>query len=212
MDTFPLVVSYYTKETFYQFEVENLIASCEKWGIEHRIEGIDSLGSWELNCCFKPYFLYQMLEKLQRPLFWVDADAIFVKKPTLFKGVAADLAVRINSTFSPDHPSRVMSGSLYVNATEGGRRALLAWAKGCYAALSDPKRETEVWDQIVLRGLIEKEYLEPSSGIKIAPLPEEYTYISDNEQDKSSICSPVICHFQASRRFKKFINFSTTVS
>src|SRR5690348_12544495 len=99
MGAFPLVVSFYTKDTYYQWEVQNLIASCEKFKVEHYVEGIPSFGSWELNCAYKPFFIHQMLQKFKRPLFWLDADAVFVRKPeglALFQEV--DFSVRINQS------------------------------------------------------------------------------------------------------------------
>lgn len=202
MDKFPLVVSYYTKDTLYQFAAQNLIDSLEHWGLEYHVEGIASLGSWERNCGYKPFFLYEKLEQFQRPLFWVDADAVFEKKPAYLPAFQADLAVRINKEWETSHPSYMMSGSLYINATEIGQRILKGWAKGCLEQLSDPHRTEEVWDQIVLRDLLlRKEY-----RAHIESLPSGYTAIDGNRLDEREITDVVIRHYQASRRFKKIIN------
>ena len=143
MANFPLVVSYYTKDTLYQLEVQNLIASCEQWQLEHHVEPIASFGSWERNCAFKPFFLFKMLEQFNRPIFWVDADAVFKKAPEHLDVFAHDFAVRINHDFEDSHPSKVISGSLYVNATEGAKRILKSWAKECLDSLSDGKEQSK---------------------------------------------------------------------
>lgn len=64
---FPLVISFYTKNTPYQLDAHHLIASCEKFGIEHAVEGIDSYGSWELNCAYKPFFIAEKLRQFECP-------------------------------------------------------------------------------------------------------------------------------------------------
>lgn len=202
MNKFPLVVSYYTKETVYQLEVQNLIASCENWGIEHHIEPITSLGSWERNCCYKPFFLMEKLQQFKRPLFWVDADGVFVRKPEWQTVFSKDAAVRINAEREDRHPSKVNSGSLYINATVGGGALLQAWAQECLDCFADPNRSEEIWDQIAMRDVILRGNLRADIGL----LPLEYLKIIGNPCDEKNIGEAVVAHYQASRRFKKIIN------
>jgi hypothetical protein len=202
MSDFPLIVSYYTKDTLYQLEVQNLIASCENWRLDHHVEPIDSFGSWERNCAYKPLFLLQKLKQFNKPIFWVDADAIFVKKPVFLKVFQSDFAVRINTEWSDEHPSKVMSGSLYVNATLGAERVLKSWAQECLNRLLDSHRKEELWDQVALRDVLKRSV----PGAKVGSLPLGYTAISDSPYDKKEISEVVIMHYQASRRFKKMIN------
>jgi len=202
MTDFPLIVSYYTKDTMYQLEVQNLIASCEQWGVEYLVEPIASFGSWESNCCYKPFFLMQKLEQLKRPLFWVDADAVLVRQPEFLDLFNLDFVVRSNAYLDDLHDSKVMSGSLFVNATAGGAQVLKLWGKACLAAFSNPAREEEIWDQIVLRQVLQAGVL----GATIGALPVEYLAIVGYAEDEAVVRNPVICHHQASRRFKKIIN------
>lgn len=202
MKNFPLIVSYYTQDTLYQLEVQNLIASLEKWGLDYHVEPIATLGSWERNCAFKPFFLYEKLEQFERPLFWVDADAVFESAPQYLEVFSADIAVRINEELSLEHPSKVMSGSLFVNATEGAKRVVKAWAKLCLERISDPARTEEVWDQAVLRDILFKH----EHQAKIGALPRGYTAIVGNPHDEREIHTVTIAHYQASRRLKKTIN------
>ncbi|SRR5581483_3752579 len=204
MSKFPLVVSYYTKDTVYQLEVQNLITSCKNWGIEHHVEPITTLGSWERNCCYKPFFLMEMLQHFKRPLFWVDADGVFAQKPKWQGVFAKDAAVRINAEREDDHPSKVNSGSLYINATTGGGALLKAWAQECLDAFAAPERTEEIWDQIALRDVIQRGNLPADIGI----LPLEYLKIVGNPCDEKWVGEAVISHYQASRRFKKIINQS----
>ncbi|MBS0605204.1 MAG: hypothetical protein JSS60_09260 [Verrucomicrobia bacterium] len=202
MKDFPLVVSYYTKDTFYQLEVQNLIASCEKWGLEHHVEPIPSFGSWERNCSYKPFFLMEKIQQFRRPVFWVDADAVFVKRPEKLDVFEMDFAVRINAAWEDSHPSKVMSGSVFVNATQGGAKVLKLWGQECIDSFSNPERKEEVWDQLALRDVIRRGV----QDAKIGALPLEYLTIVDNAGDGKEAREVVIGHYQASRRLKKLIN------
>ena len=48
-----IVVSFYTENTIYEKEVEDLRTSCEILGIEHFIQPRKDLGCWEKNCAQK---------------------------------------------------------------------------------------------------------------------------------------------------------------
>ncbi len=201
MRPFPPIISFYTKDTLYQLEVQNLIESCQRYGLDYHIEGIDSFGSWELNCAYKPFFIHRQLQALKQPLIWVDADAIFVQSPHWLPAFDADLAVRINEELSWEHPSRVMSGTLYVNYTPGADRLLRAWALLCQQELTLPDRSQEFWDQIALRDVLK----DAGQEAKIQGLPKTYAKIADHRIDSVEILSPVIEHYQASRRYKSFV-------
>jgi len=202
MNNFPLIVSYYTKKTIYQLEVQNLIASCEKWNLPIEVEGIESFGSWELNCGYKPFFLYRKLQELKKPLLWVDADAVVLKQPEVLEAFSADLAVRINEGLSPDHPSKVISSTIFVNYTREGGELLRRWAEESNRQLGEAGRKEEFWDQIALRNVI----FNQSHKAKVVSMPLEYTKISDHPFDSQAVKEPIIEHYQASRRFKNSIN------
>lgn len=200
MHTFPLVVSFYTQDTLYQLEVQNLIASCQTWGLSHHVQAIASFGSWEKNCAYKPFFLMQMLQKFQEPLFWVDADAVFVQKPQILAVFTCDVAVYMRAHCDNTHPSKIGSGSLYINNTPGAAKILELWGQKCIDLFSNSERTEEVWDQVALRDVLFAE----KDGVRVGALPAEYMAIFD--QPSCVDHSPVICHYQASRRLKKLIN------
>jgi hypothetical protein len=202
MSFFPLVVSYYTEKTLYQLEVEGLIESCKKWNLAYHIEPIESFGSWELNCAYKPFFLLSKLQEFKRPIFWVDADGVFVQEPAHLEEFSADLAVRINATCGPYHPSKVISSSIFVNATTEAALLLKQWAAECYRCLSQPDRTEEYWDQVGLRDVI----FSGSHQAKVVNLPHSYNAIDGHPVDQKEILNPVIMQYQASRRYKKLIN------
>lgn len=192
---FPLVISFYTKDTPYQLDAHHLIASCDKFALEHHIEGIESHGSWELNCVYKPFFIAEKLQQFERPVLWVDVDAVFVQKPKILKVFEKDFAVYSQTDLNPDHPSKIRSGTIYVNYTEKGGNVLKSWAKECQRLLVDPKRTEEFWDQIALRNV----YL---ADKHLGRLPLSYIKILGHPVDVKCP-NPVIIHCQASRHAKK---------
>ncbi|HEY5235268.1 MAG TPA: hypothetical protein VIJ14_03735, partial [Rhabdochlamydiaceae bacterium] len=186
---------FYTKNTPYQLDAHHLIASCDKFGVEHHIEGIDSYGSWELNCAYKPFFISEKLRQFERPVLWVDVDAVFAQKPKILKVFEKDFAVYSQADLNPDHPSKIRSGTIYVNYTERGNNVLKSWAQECQRLLVDPKRTEEFWDQIALRNV----YLGEKN---LGRLPLSYIKILGHPVDVKCP-KPVIIHCQASRHAKK---------
>ena len=201
MKTFPVIISFYTKDTPYEKEVQNLIESCRKFGLETSIEGVENFGSWELNCAYKPYFILQKIRELQAPLLWVDADGVFVQKPVWQEAFSADLAVRMHADLPQEHPSRVITSTVFVQPNEATDQLLQSWIKQCQKKLLDPNRTSEFWDQIALRDAI----LERAGEVNVSSMPLSYAKIFDHPEDNILAPNPVIEHFQASRRFKKYI-------
>jgi hypothetical protein len=201
MKDFPVIVSFYTKNTPYEEEVKNLIQSCARFGLETQIEGVDSFGSWELNCAFKPFFLYQKLQELKKDLLWVDADAVFLQKPVSLDVFAADLAVRIHDELPDHHPSKVISSTIYVSYTEKAQELLRKWAQECTKQLMRQDRKEEFWDQIALRDVL----FSKKTLAKVGSLPRTHTKIAGHPQDEKEVPEAVIEHYQASRRFKNFL-------
>jgi hypothetical protein len=202
MKDFPIVISFYTKNTPYQLEVENLINSCSRFDLEYTIEGVDSFGSWELNCAYKPFFILQKIKQLKRALLWVDADGVFLRSPEFIPAFSADFAVRINEALAENHPSRVISSTVFVNYTDGGLAVLESWAEECRKGLACEDRTQEFWDQMALRDAIQQKKL----LVDVHPLPIAYAKIFDHPIDNLELEAPFIEHYQAARRFKKFIN------
>ena len=196
--TFPTIISYYTQGTGYEHEVKNLIASCQKLNLPYEIDAIPSLGSWEKNCCYKPRYILEKLEKLSAPVLWLDADAVVVKKPTLFLSMTADIALRVVDSLPNNSPSKMISGTVYINQTAQAKTILLEWDAECKRLLE--KSQTEVWDQAALRNVL------LCSSATIYPLPRAYYMIYDTMTTDMCQKEAIIIHYQASRCFKKEIN------
>src|SRR5579863_511712 len=90
----PLVISFYTENTPYQLEALSLIQSLSTLQIEAEVVGVASRKTWAHNCAIKPFFIQEKLRQHQRPVFWVDVDAIFLRKPDFTEMLSWDIGVR----------------------------------------------------------------------------------------------------------------------
>lgn len=186
----PLVVSYYTKNTAYEKEAQELITSCKKFGLEYDIVAVPTRGSWSANCCYKPEFLLEKLEQHQRPLIWTDADSIFVQKPLLFDECHADVALRINDNVAHDDKAKILSSTLFFNNTASAKKLLQLWKKECERHLA---QHDMVLDQVCLRKVI----LHYPTIVEMKRLPLSYVYAVDNPQDRAHVADKaVIVHYQ----------------
>ena len=192
-----LVISYYTLDTPYVDEAKHLQDSCAKWNIDAEILGVASLGSWERNCAIKPGFILQMLEKHRRPLFWVDADAVFLQKPNFAQFSDCDIAVRINDYLEKEHESYLASGSIFINDTEGAKEVLSLWQAETAKQIVQPGRVFEYWDQVGLRDVLQRK-----TGVRVASLPVGYCKIFDLDDIFIRDEDVVVEHHQASRAHK----------
>ena len=192
----PLVISFYTENSPYQVEALSLIHSCHAHGIEAEIEGIPSEGSWERNCAIKPFFIRRKLLEKKRPVFWVDADAVFKKKPDFSAMLGADLAFREMKRFSFDKRLKYCAGSFFLNHTPAGLEFIDKWCDYCQKKI-DGKEDLVFLDQTSLVDLIER-----GAPVKIFSLPIAYAKVFDLDAQEINPEEIVVEHYQASRRFR----------
>ena len=189
-----IVVSFYTKETYYEEEVKTLVESCQKWNIPIYIEGLESKGSWNANCHEKPLFILRQLKKFNRPILWIDADAIVCGPLDYFNTIKEDVAVRIEEELPEDHPYKVISATVYIKPTEVGLLLAKEWCD------ISKKRAHELTDEAALRDAILKQKIKPHS------LPTQFCSIVDLEKDLLNKESKLITQTQASRLYQKIID------
>ena len=190
----PLIVSFYTKNTFYEREAKNLTESCQKQALDYAIVGVDNLGSWKANCGFKPQFLLEQFLKHQRPLLWIDADAVVLEPLTYFKTCSADISFRIQDSLEMNHTSRIMSGTVFINQTEAAFDFLNHWAA---YQMTHP----ELTDQEALRDV---SYLR-FHHLTIKALPKRYCAVAFSNQYTDEK-DPAILHYLASRSYRNLID------
>jgi len=144
LNDYPLVVCYYTINTMYEQEVNDLIKSLETFKISYRIYGIFSFGSWLFNTGYKAEFMQIMMEKYNIPLVWLDADSVIYNTPTLFKELKIKdihCCVRIRG----DNKSpNLHSAIIYFNNDNEGKQIIKDWV------LQSKINMYKVWDQMCL--------------------------------------------------------------
>lgn len=194
----PIVISFYTLQTPYEEEVKKLINSCLKFEVDSDIEGIPSQGSWEKNCAIKPFFILQKLRQWDRPVIWVDADAVFLQSPDWSEFNACDFSVRVNEFLPKTHESRIVSNTIFAKNTTAAATLIEKWSDETKKALNDKQRVMEFWDQVALR-----DALDQTPEIHFLPMPLKFSKIFDFDDLFISEQEVVIEHYQASRRYKK---------
>jgi hypothetical protein len=192
----PLIVSYYTKETPYEKEVEHLIGSCKRFGLEYHIEGIEDRGSWEENCAYKPYFMREKMKAFQRPLLWVDADAVFLKPLEFEDFMFSDFVFSYEPRIQ-DPRFSAFAGTVYVNFTEGGISGLDLWCRYSDEIIKAAGKAVPFSDQSSLHFAILSK-----PEFNIGNLPLTHAKIFDRVIHGLDPTEIVIEHNQASRRFR----------
>jgi len=181
-----IVVSYYTKE--YENEAKKLIASLEKFKLHYDVELIDGLGSWQKNTQYKPKFCKKMLEKHQRPIVYLDADAEVKQYPDLFNRLDCDIAVHYRNS------EELLSGTLYLDNIATTKAIIEDWVR-------EIERNPNIWEQACLARVLERYLLD--KALVMEQLPPEYCCIFDL---MSGVKNPVIVQHQASRKLKENVN------
>ena len=200
----PIYISAYTKGTRYEAEVKYLVSSLEKLGLEYHLFPYNDTGSWELNCQKKANLIKAALCSFKRPVVWIDADAIVVKKPDLFDILSADVDIAYHWLENPDH---LASGTLYFGYTQNAINICQKWI-----ALN--KKHPGELDQRTLQKVLWNDRIfSPNKGYNQVSLPVEYCKIYDNVWQNEKIKEePVIMHYQASRLEKRSKRMSTKVT
>tara|TARA_R100000541_G_scaffold57099_1_gene66969 strand:- start:925 stop:2451 length:1527 start_codon:yes stop_codon:yes gene_type:complete len=195
-----MVVGYYTVNTPYEEEANNLLESLNNLGINHDISGVKTLGNWQANTRFKAGFMLDML--IKHPtyrLLYVDVDAVVHRMPDLFKNYHCDIAVRWQDFRW--RKNECLSGTIYMENNERTKRICELW-RDINVKEGNKSNRMEQWNLDTVINQMKKE--DPSFTYK--NLPPEYTMIFDSMRGMYPDITPVIEHFQASRRFKKDVN------
>ncbi len=187
----PIYIAYYTVNTPYEEEVINLKNSLDQFSLPYDIQGVPSLGSWQRNTQYKTLFIRDMVNKYpDRPVVYVDADAIVRSPPIFFDQLECDVAVH-HFYNKKRNFLELLSGTVYFGPTENAKKLIDKW-------IEVNQEFPDQWDQKNLDIAIKR-----MPELKIVELPPSYCLIFDTMKDQGPA---VIEHFQASRRFKKIVN------
>ncbi len=186
----PIVICFYTLDTPYEQEVLNLINSCKKWGVELFVEGKKSAGSWAANCALKPAFILEKLEALKRPVFWADADSVFLKKPDLDQFLPYDFSVRAMQIFQNDPRHALNTASVFAHYTPASLALVRKWRDICI----EPE---PFMDQMALHAALAN-----NKNARVYSMPIAYCKIFDIDTFFINDEDVVLEQTQASRRYR----------
>ena len=183
--SYPIITSYYTKNTPYETQVEHLKTTLKRFNLDNEVVGIKDQGDWHKNTYYKPNFILSMLNKHKgRPVVFVDADAKIRANPILFSELDCDFACHFKLE------KELLSGTLYFGNTEKSRWLVRKWIE---ENKLHPKTHMP---QKNLRSVFDKY----KNEINWKPLPVEYCMIHDSSARYK--VNPVVEHFQLSRQYK----------
>lgn len=186
-----IVVAFYTENTPYAEEVQNLIASLKTFNLPMDIVGVPTQGNWDANTHYKAYFIKQMLIRhFPKNILYLDADARVQKYPILFDAADFDVGVVYNN----DVEMVLIGSTLYFANNAKVFELVERWVKGC-------SLNPTAFDQEILQYLLEQK--SHDLQLKVRHLPQTYCQIFDLMKH---VGDPVIEQFQASRRYKHIVN------
>lgn len=122
--TAPLVVSCHTPASF-GVKAQRLARSADALALEHVIARLDAAGSWEMQAAAKVEFIWRMWHTSERPLLWVEPDAVLRERPSLPAAAACDFAVHRRDGCEFD------AGTIYFGRSASAKALLQTWHKLC---------------------------------------------------------------------------------
>ena len=183
-------ISYYTKGTPYRREAQRLESSLRRLGVDYEVAEVPNLGSWKLNARFKATFVRDRVG--DRPVVWIDADAIMWEPPLLLMDLDCDFA----HTYA--RPNQLNGALHYWAPTKKAVALAERWVEIC--SERNPKSTSFVRDQRCLQYAMEERV--KKNQLDVVVLPISYCFIFDTHRRKNPGVRPIIEQFQASREFK----------
>jgi hypothetical protein len=187
-----IIIAYYTLGNQYEQLSENLTKSCNELNLPLFLKPIEDLGSWEKNTHYKASFIQVCLGKFQKNLVYVDVDAVFRSYPKIFEDLNYDIAYRTENFRW--RSNEALSGTLFLRNNDRVKSFVQTWIDLNNENPAD-KLRPDTWEQANMQRAMTK-----SKGIKYYNLPPQYTYIFDHTKALYPGITPVIEHFQASRK------------
>ena len=191
------IVSFYTKNTGYQKEIKKLELSIKKTEHEIYVEGIKSMGSWDLNTKYKPFLILNAMKKYPEEdyFLFLDADAIVNKKIPM-EDISGDIAVCHKAIESKKQKGWLLSGTVFIKNNDKMKNIMYEWIK-------INEKNPKTFDQDTLYTVLKNNFEE----IEIQRLSLKYCKINGSKNSvHKKVKDPIISHNQASRRLKGKVN------
>jgi hypothetical protein len=137
LPSLPVFVSYFTPDTPYELRARRLVKSLSRHGLDFIVEPRPARSSWVENCAQKALFVRDIWHRVERPVCWVDADAVLLRRPLELDGLSEDFAVVKRDGWS------FYGGQIYFGKSEAARALIDRWCAYCQHCPS-------IWDQVSL--------------------------------------------------------------
>jgi hypothetical protein len=194
-----IVVSFFTEATGYKPDALKMMKSCEEFGLDYFVQSIKGEGSWLANVRFKPLFMREMLARhAGRNVVWIDVDGVVQAYPQVLDDLSH--TIEFKDYIIGVHYFRgreLLTNTVFLRNCEETVRMMASWIQLMQSLPG-------VWEQKVLQLNLSKH-----PEFKVFMLPANYSQIFDLMKHEGS---PVIEHFQASRRFRTKAFQSKTLS
>lgn len=175
---YPTIISFYTDTWEYKSHADRLRKECDALGLPYFIKKVPDTGSWLDNTRIKPFFIYETITELKRPIFWLDVDASIMRMPVELK---LPVDVDFMSVHQRTGPRRTWHvGTMFFNYNQNVVNFLHEWTLESKSGTDELNYET-VW----------KRHAE-NFGITSKELP--LTYYSIPEAKYNMEASSIIIH------------------
>lgn len=141
------VIGYYTINTPYEEEYQEIKKCLDSYSINYHFYGIDNKGKWELNCGMKSTVLRRALDEHGDNILYLDVDARIMRQPP-FEEIEKDTPGFC--VWNPKwHPNELNSATMYFPNNDLSRRVLDCW-------IEEQKKQPMMWDQQVLEKIYKR--------------------------------------------------------
>ncbi len=191
-----MIVSYFTKNTPYEKEIENLINSLERFSLPYSIFPVPSRGSWIKNVQINEEIILMAMGMFpDKAIVSLDADSVVQRFPALFGSLDCDFAAHYH-IWPRGNRKELFCSTMYFRNCDLTKEFL----RDCLNRYKEvPTTRQQPNMMAVFDGIGVQRTQHWRKRLKFTNLPPQYCKIFDLMGD---IKFPVIEQFQASRRFK----------
>lgn len=175
----------------YEREAARLKTSAQEHGVDLHIQLVSPM-EWSEAVMSKPGFILRMMDQFKdRPILYVDADAVFRQKPDPMPD-GVDFACHWFRR-TKQHPVEMLTGTLWFRNTVIVREFVAEWAETTreYGWSSTPEQES-----------LAEAFRKWKDRLVYHDFGPEMVFIFDDFKEIYPGKVPIIEHFQASRRLR----------
>lgn len=185
------VVSYYSAGTQYEHEAARLVASLERADVPHVVVPREVEGDWYGRTAYKAAFMREMVEGIDGPVLWTDADSVFHRDPRAELAWLDQYDHAAHISFRGEY----LSGTMFFNDSPAAYELVRRWDN--YVRISRRQGDRKGGGQKKLAYVVQA--MRDEGKLAFCNLPAEYCWICDTFPRQHPDREPVIEHLQASR-------------